>query len=81
MVVRVVVVEDDEGLAAALLDGLRAQGFDTVDHLSHGLDLLTSHTNYDAIILDLGLPDVSGYLVLRQLRKVSSVPVIVLAEN
>ncbi|MET7768260.1 response regulator transcription factor [Nocardia sp. NPDC005366] len=79
---RVVVVEDDAGLAGALVDGLRIRGFDSVDHLSHGLDLLTSHENYDVIILDLGLPDVSGYLVLRQLRKVSSVPVVVLtAEN
>ncbi|WP_330179079.1 response regulator transcription factor [Nocardia sp. NBC_01503] len=75
---RVVVVEDDAGMAAAVVDGLWAQGFDRVDHLSHGLDLLTSHTGYDAVILDLGLPDVNGYLVLRQLRKVSSVPVVVL---
>ncbi|MGC4994595.1 response regulator transcription factor [Nocardia salmonicida] len=75
---RVVVVEDDAGMAAAVVDGLRIHGFDTVDHLSHGLDLLTSYTCYDAVILDLGLPDVNGYLVLRQLRKVSTVPVIML---
>lgn len=75
---RVVVVEDDAGVADAVVDGLRAHGFATVDHLSHGLDLLTGHTAYDAVILDLGLPDVNGYLVLRQLRKVSAVPVIML---
>ncbi|MFI5779344.1 response regulator transcription factor [Nocardia sp. NPDC051570] len=75
---RVVVVEDDPGMAAAVVDGLTGQGFDTVDHLSHGLDLLTSHAGYDAVVLDLGLPDVNGYLVLRQLRKVSSIPVVVL---
>ncbi|MFI6172436.1 response regulator transcription factor [Nocardia sp. NPDC051052] len=75
---RVVLVEDDRGVVAAVVDGLRAHGFHSVDHLSHGLDLLTSHSGYDAVILDLGLPDVNGYLVLRQLRKVSSVPVLVL---
>lgn len=75
---RVVVVEDDAGVADAVVDGLRAHGFATVDHLTHGLDLLTGHTAYDAVILDLGLPDVNGYLVLRQLRKVSAVPVIML---
>lgn len=75
---RVVVVEDDAGVAAAVIDGLRTHGFGAVDHLTHGLDLLTSHTGYDAIVLDLGLPDVNGYLVLRQLRKVSTVPVVVL---
>jgi DNA-binding response OmpR family regulator len=76
--VRVVVVEDDAGVAGAVVDGLRAHGFPAVDHLSHGLDLLTSHAGYDAVVLDIGLPDVNGYLVLRQLRKVSTVPVIML---
>lgn len=75
---RVVVVEDDAGMAGAVIDGLRAHGVHEVDHLSQGLDLLTSYTAYDAVILDLGLPDLNGYLVLRQLRKVSEVPVIVL---
>ncbi|MGS2810865.1 response regulator transcription factor [Nocardia sp. MW-W600-9] len=75
---RVVVVEDDAGMARAVVDGLRAHGFGTVEHLSLGLDLLTSHSEYDAVVLDLGLPDLNGYLVLRQLRKVSAVPVIVL---
>ncbi|MEU6190557.1 MULTISPECIES: response regulator transcription factor [unclassified Nocardia] len=75
---RVVVVEDDAGVAGAVVDGLRAHGFPAVDHLSHGLDLLTSHAGYDAVVLDIGLPDVNGYLVLRQLRKVSTVPVIML---
>ncbi|MGW5455915.1 response regulator transcription factor [Nocardia sp. NPDC003979] len=75
---RVVVVEDDPGLASALLDGLRTQGLRDLDHLSNGLDVLTSYTAYDVVILDLGLPDLNGYLVLRQLRKVSDIPVIVL---
>ncbi|MBF6302427.1 response regulator transcription factor [Nocardia amamiensis] len=75
---RVVVVEDDAGVAGAVVEGLRAHGFPAVDHLSHGLDLLTSHADYDAVVLDLGLPDVNGYLVLRQLRKVSTVPVVML---
>lgn len=77
----VVLVEDDEGVAGAIVDGLRAHGFPLVDHLREGLDLLTSYARYDVVILDLGLPDVSGYLVLRQLRKVSSIPVVVLTAN
>ncbi|TCJ97738.1 response regulator transcription factor [Nocardia alba] len=75
---RVVVVEDDAGVAAAVVEGLRAHGFAVVDHFANGLEVLTSHTGYDAVVLDLGLPDVNGYLVLRQLRKVSSIPVIIL---
>jgi DNA-binding response OmpR family regulator len=79
--VRVVLVEDDEGVAGAVIDGLRAHGFPLVDHLSAGLDLLTSPIRYDVVILDLGLPDVDGQVVLRQLRKVSSVPVVVLTAD
>ncbi|MBU3064875.1 response regulator transcription factor [Nocardia sp. NEAU-G5] len=77
----VVLVEDDEGVAGAVIDGLRAHGFPLVDHFREGLDLLTFYPKYDVVILDLGLPDVSGYLVLRQLRKVSSVPVVVLTAD
>ncbi len=75
---RVVVVEDDDSVADAVTAGLLAHGFGTVDRLSSGLDLLTAYRDYDSVILDLGLPDINGYRVLRQLRKVSSIPVVVL---
>ncbi|WP_431953512.1 response regulator transcription factor [Nocardia lijiangensis] len=73
---RLAVVEDDDGVASALLEALRAKY--EADHLKRGSDLLLYHNRYDAVVLDLGLPDMDGLEVLRKLRKVSSVPVVIL---
>ncbi|WP_431964076.1 response regulator transcription factor [Nocardia sp. bgisy134] len=73
---RLAVVEDDDGVASALLEALRAKY--EADHIKRGSDLLLCHNRYDAVVLDLGLPDMDGLEVLRKLRKVSSVPVVIL---
>jgi DNA-binding response OmpR family regulator len=67
--VRLLVVEDEARLAAALQRGLQAEGF-AVDTAGDGLDGLemARHGGYDAMILDVMLPRLSGYRVVRQLR-------------
>jgi two-component system OmpR family response regulator len=67
--VRLLVVEDEARLAAALQRGLQAEGF-AVDVAGDGLDglELARHGGYDAMILDVMLPRLSGYRVVRQLR-------------
>jgi DNA-binding response OmpR family regulator len=75
--VRLAVVEDDDGVAGALVEALRARGFDC-DRMRRGADILIRHRGYDAVLLDLGLPDLDGLQVLRQLRAVSAVPVVIL---
>jgi len=75
--VRLAVVEDDDGVAGALVESLRARGFDC-DRMRRGADILIRHRGYDAVLLDLGLPDLDGLQVLRQLRAVSAVPVVIL---
>jgi DNA-binding response OmpR family regulator len=67
--VRLLVVEDEARLAAALQRGLQAEGF-AVDVAGDGLDGLdlARHGGYDAMILDVMLPRLSGYRVVRQLR-------------
>jgi len=70
---RVLVVEDEVGLAETIRDGLAGQGF-TVDLCHDGVDGLwtateTPHGAYDVIILDIMLPQLSGYEVCRQLRR------------
>ena len=67
---RVLVVEDETRLAAAVAAGLEAEGFN-VDVVHDGLDGLTrarAHP-YDAIVLDILLPGMNGYKVCRTLRE------------
>ncbi|HVV12262.1 response regulator transcription factor [Amycolatopsis sp.] len=67
---RVLVVEDERSFAETLRRGLMAEGF-SVD-LAHtgteGLWAASEHT-YDVIVLDIMLPGLSGYEVLRRLRE------------
>jgi two-component system OmpR family response regulator len=67
--VKVLIVEDESRLAATLGMGLRAEGFVVVD-VSTGVDGLWQATenNFDVIVLDIMLPGLSGYEVLRQMR-------------
>ncbi|OZC87393.1 DNA-binding response regulator [Rhodococcus sp. 06-412-2C] len=73
----IALVEDDDSVAAAVAAGLRRFGH-RVAVFGRGGDLLLDHKKADFVILDLGLPDQDGMEVLRQLRTVTSIPVIVL---
>ena len=66
---RVLVVEDEERLAAGLRAGLVADGF-AVDVAATGTDGLwyARENDYDAIVLDLMLPGVDGHRICRTLR-------------
>jgi DNA-binding response OmpR family regulator len=74
---RVLVVEDDDGVANAVVGALCTNGH-LAERLTRGTDALTRHRDADLVLLDLGLPDIDGLEVLRKLRKVGSTPVIVL---
>ena len=77
---RILIAEDDQVLADGLLRSLRASGY-AVDQVSSGSEAdaaLASH-EFDLLILDLGLPKLHGFDVLRKLRaRGSSVPVLIL---
>jgi two-component system OmpR family response regulator len=78
---RVLVVEDEARMARALQKGLRAEGF-AVDVVHDGESGLESARlgHYDAIILDVMLPRLSGYQVVRTLRAEQNwVPVLMLS--
>ncbi|MEU5720214.1 response regulator transcription factor [Micromonospora sp. NPDC047738] len=66
---RLLVVEDETRLASALRRGLAAEGFavDVESTGPAGLDA-ARHGGYDAMILDVMLPSLSGYEVVRRLR-------------
>ncbi|GAA3386699.1 response regulator transcription factor [Cryptosporangium minutisporangium] len=79
--VRVLVVEDEVRLAAALRRGLQSEGF-VVDVAHDGLDGLerTRQNEYDAVVLDVMLPKLSGYRVVQALRAERNwVPVLMLS--
>lgn len=77
---RVLVVEDEPDLLNVLSQSLREEGY-AVDLASNGQDALFKAVDghYDAIVLDLMLPVMDGWSVLRELRKEGhTVPVLVL---
>ena len=74
---RVLLVEDDEGVASALAELLGQTGA-TVVEVSRGADALHRVKGCDLVLLDLGLPDMDGLDVLRTLRRASAVPVIIM---
>ena len=72
------VVEDDQAIRAAVVRALADRGH-AVQAASKGLEALAQIVQEppDAVVLDLGLPDVDGTEVLKMLRAVSQVPVVV----
>ena len=67
---RILIVEDEERLAAAVARGLRAEGFD-VEVVGDGLEgyRRARHRPYGAIVLDILLPSMNGYQICRKLRE------------
>jgi len=77
---RVLVVDDEAPILRALATNLRARGY-TVDAAASGeeaLDLAARHRP-DAVILDLGLPGMSGIEVVAGLRGWTGLPIIILS--
>ena len=77
---RVLIVEDEPNLLRQLKSALEGAGY-AVDAASDGEDghYLGSTENYDAVVLDLGLPEVDGLTVLDRWRKAGHImPVLVL---
>lgn len=77
---RLLIVEDDAALARGMLKVFRNDGL-AVDHVSRGQDALEvlRLEPYSAMILDLGLPDMDGLAVLRQVRQAKiAIPVLIL---
>src|SRR5262245_12504670 len=77
---RIMLVEDDAALVAALVDGLTAASF-AVDHArsgEHALDLLSA-TPYDLLVVDVGLPGMDGQALTREIRtRHVAVPILML---
>lgn len=73
---RVLVVEDDQAIASSLVLGLQSAGM-TVSHVATGAQAIAA-SDYDVLLLDIGLPDIDGFEVCRRVRLTSRVPIIML---
>jgi two-component system, OmpR family, copper resistance phosphate regulon response regulator CusR len=77
---RLLIVEDEDRIASFVEKGLRASGF-TTTRTATGEEAprLARHHSFDLIVLDIGLPDIDGFEVLRRLRAAgATMPVVVL---
>jgi len=76
---RILVVEDEPSIADNILYSLESEGFgpETCSTGQAALDRLRDE-DFDLVVLDIGLPDMTGFEVCRQLRVVKDLPVIFL---
>ena len=77
---KILTVEDDRSIASFVETLLQTAGYQvlTAASCSQGLMVFSSHKP-DLVVLDLGLPDMDGLEFIRQIRRDSAVPVIVLS--
>ncbi len=75
----ILIIDDDQELCALLEDFLQLEGFNT-SAIHDGADAIEAckGREFDAIVLDVMLPRVQGFEVLRRLRQFSTTPVIML---
>ncbi len=76
----ILIVEDEAAIADTLVYALQSEGF-TTSWLSLGQDAVNHQraSPADLIILDIGLPDITGFETCKQLRRFSEVPVMFLS--
>ena len=72
----ILLVEDDDAIAASLISGLATSGM-SVRRVSNGADAVAAEIP-DVVLLDIGLPDFEGFEVCRRIRQKSQVPIIML---
>ncbi len=75
---RILLVEDDDNFAEAVAKVLTRLGHEPT-RVSRGGDAVVRHRDADVVLLDLLLPDGHGLDVLRNLRKVTDVPILVVS--
>jgi DNA-binding response OmpR family regulator len=77
---QILVVDDDSSYRDVLSSGLKSQGF-CVRLATDGRSALRlfAETTFDAVLLDILLPDISGIDVCRELRKTSDIPILMVS--
>lgn len=76
----ILVVEDDPGIADVLDYALRKEGHG-VRIVARGREAVSLASQFDIVLLDVGLPDIDGFDVCRQIRADTNIPVIFLTSR
>ena len=78
---KILIIDDDEDLSMIISDMLTDYGY-RVTHVTdgNGAFALLSDNTYHLILLDINLPDSDGFSICRELRRVSTVPVLFAGE-
>ena len=80
MAARILIVDDEPNIIGTVAPLLRARGYDVLSAMSGRAALeAVERDKPDLIVLDLGLPDIDGVDVCRQVRRTLSVPILVLS--
>jgi two-component system alkaline phosphatase synthesis response regulator PhoP len=79
---RILIVDDESDLRTMLSSYLGAEGFDVAEAIdgNQALEQIDS-IRPDLVVLDVGLPGIDGFEVLRRVRQVSDVPIIMLTAH
>lgn len=80
---KILVVEDDEGLREGIALALQREDFQFTlcAQLGQALHTLEEGADFDLVLLDLNLPDGSGYELLKRIKRQRDIPVIILTAN
>ena len=80
MAARILIVDDEPNIIGTVAPLLRARGYEVVSAMTGRAALESAERDKpDLIVLDLGLPDINGVEVCREVRKTQSIPILVLS--
>lgn len=78
--IKILIIEDDNRIANFMSMALKAKGYQYLVSRNGNMGILSFCTeNPDIILLDLGLPDIDGVEIIREIRKVSQIPIIIVS--
>ena len=80
---RILIVEDDKGLREGIELALKREEFSFIlcESIAGARDALSGMEGFDLILLDINLPDGSGYELLKEIKSKGNEPVIILTAN
>ena len=77
---KLLLVDDEKGILTMLKNLLNQEGYTQISTASSGNEALNlvEHMAFDLIVLDVMLPDIDGFALCQQIRKITSVPILFL---